>query len=205
MAGQNILMIIGDFVEDYEVMVPFQALQMVGHTVDVVCPDKKAGDKVRTAIHDFEGDQTYSEKPGHNFTLNASFAEIRAEDYDALVIPGGRAPEYLRLNENVIKLVQHFASENKPIAAICHGAQLLAAADVIRGKRCSAYPACSPEVSLAGGEYVELSVEQAVVDGNLVTAPAWPAHPRWLAQFLEVLETPKQKLVPTGNTAVASF
>ncbi|NEQ15450.1 MAG: DJ-1/PfpI family protein, partial [Moorea sp. SIO3E2] len=147
MAGKQILMLVGDFVEDYEVMVPFQGLQMVGHTVDAVCPDKKAGDIVRTAVHDFEGDQTYTEKPGHNFTLNATFDGINPEDYDALVIPGGRAPEYIRLNQDVIKIVQHFAQANKPIAAICHGAQLLAAADVIQGKKCSAYPACGPDVT----------------------------------------------------------
>jgi protease I len=170
-------------------MVPFQALQMVGHTVHAVCPKKKEGETVRTAVHDFEGDQTYSEKPGHNFTLNATFDQINVENYDALVIPGGRAPEYIRLNQQVIEMVQHFANKNKPIAAICHGAQLLAAANVIQGKRCSAYPACSPDVKLAGGEYVEIPVDEAIVDGNLVTAPAWPAHPRWLAEFLKVLGT----------------
>ncbi|NEO36920.1 MAG: DJ-1/PfpI family protein [Moorea sp. SIOASIH] len=189
MAGKQILMLVGDFVEDYEVMVPFQGLQMVGHTVDAVCPDKKAGDIVRTAVHDFEGDQTYTEKPGHNFTLNATFDGINPEDYDALVIPGGRAPEYIRLNQDVIKIVQHFAQANKPIAAICHGAQLLAAADVLQGKKCSAYPACSPDVTRAGGTYADIPVDEAVVDGNLVTAPAWPAHPRWLAEFLKVLGT----------------
>ncbi|QKD83727.1 DJ-1/PfpI family protein [Thermoleptolyngbya sichuanensis A183] len=188
MAAQ-ILMLVGDFVEDYEVMVPFQALQMIGHTVHAVCPNKKSGEFVRTAVHDFEGDQTYSEKPGHRFTLNATFAEINPASYDALVIPGGRAPEYIRLNADVINIVQHFANANKPIAAICHGAQLLAAAGAVRGKRCSAYPACGPEVTAAGGQYVDVPVTEAVVDGNLVTAPAWPAHPRWLAEFLKVLGT----------------
>ena len=189
MAAKKILMLVGDYVEDYEVMVPFQALQMVGHIVHAVCPNKKAGDKVRTAVHDFEGDQTYSEKPGHNFALNATFESVKAPEYDALVIPGGRAPEYLRLNEAVLQTVRHFAEANKPIAAICHGAQLLAAAEVIEGKRCSAYPACGPEVKRAGGHYVELAADEAVTDGNLVTAPAWPAHPRWLAEFLKVLGT----------------
>jgi protease I len=189
MAARKILMIVGDFVEDYEVMVPFQALTMAGHTVHAVCPDKRKGESVRTAIHDFEGDQTYSEKPGHNFTLNQTFAAVSGEDYDALVIPGGRAPEYLRLNERVIRMVQHFAETNKPIAAICHGAQLLAAADVLRGRKCSAYPACSPEVVKAGAEYVTLEMTDACVDGNLVTAPAWPAHPAWCRKFLEVLGT----------------
>ena len=189
MAAKKILMIVGDFVEDYEVMVPFQALLAVGHTVHAVCADKKAGESVRTAIHDFEGDQTYSEKPGHNFTLNASFNEIQAADYDALVIPGGRAPEYIRLNPAVIDMVQHFAQAGKPIASICHGAQLLAAADVIRQKSCSSYPAVGPDVTRAGGIFVDIPVDQAHVDGNLVTAPAWPAHPKWLAEFLKVLGT----------------
>ena len=189
MAAKKILMIVGDFVEDYEVMVPFQALLMVGHTVHAVCPGKKAGERVRTAVHDFEGDQTYSEKPGHNFTLNATFDEIKPETYDALVIPGGRAPEYIRLNEKVLEAVRHFAKGNKPIAAICHGAQVLAAAGVIGGKACSAYPAVGPDVRIAGGKFVDLPVDQAHVDGNLVTAPAWPAHPEWLAKFLKVLGT----------------
>jgi protease I len=189
MAAKKILMLVGDFVEDYEVMVPFQALQMVGHRVDAVCPGKKRGDKVRTAVHDFEGDQTYSEKRGHDFTVNATFDEVRESDYDALVIPGGRAPEYLRLDARVLDITRHFASARKPIAAICHGAQILAAAGVLEGRRCSAYPAVGPEVSRAGGRYAEIAVDAAVTDGNLVTAPAWPAHPAWLAQFLGVLGT----------------
>ena len=189
MSAKKILMIVGDFVEDYEVMVPFQALQAVGHTVHAVCPDKKAGEAVRTAVHDFEGDQTYSEKRGHNFSLNASFDEIRGEDYDALVIPGGRAPEYIRLNERVIQIVRHFSDADKPIATICHGAQVLAAANVLKGKNCSAYPAVGPDVKSAGGEYMDIPVDHAHRDGNLVTAPAWPAHPQWLAFFLEVLGT----------------
>jgi len=189
MAGKKILMLVGDFVEDYEVMVPFQALQMVGHTVHAVCPGKKAGEKVRTAVHDFEGDQTYSEKPGHNFTLNATFDNINPAEYDALVIPGGRAPEYIRMNEKVLEIVRHFADNNKPIAAICHGAQVLTAAGVVKGRKINAYPAVGPEVKVAGGEYVELPWDKAIVDGNIVTAPAWPAHPDWLAKFLELLGT----------------
>jgi protease I len=189
MAAKKILMLVGDYVEDYEVMVPFQALQLVGHAVDAVCPGKSAGQQVRTAIHDFEGDQTYSEKRGHNFTLNAAFEAVRAEEYDALVIPGGRAPEYLRLNPAVLTIVQQFAAAGKPIAAICHGAQLLAAAGVLQGRSCSAYPAVAPEVRSAGGEWVEVPLDGAHVDGNLVTAPAWPAHPAWLARFLQRLGT----------------
>jgi protease I len=182
-------MLVGDFVEDYEVMVPFQALQMVGHTVHAVCPGKIAGETVKTAVHDFEGDQTYSEKRGHNFTLNATFDEVKPHDYDALVIPGGRAPEYLRLNRCVIEIVQHFFQTNKPVAAICHGAQILSAANVLKGRTCSCYPAVSPEVTGTGGKYADIAVDKACVDGSLVTAPAWPAHPAWLAEFLKLLGT----------------
>ncbi len=189
MAGKRILMICGDFGEDYETMVPFQALLAVGHTVHAVCPDKKAGGQIATAIHDFEGQQTYSEKRGHNFTLNATFGEIDPSSYDALVIPGGRAPEYLRMNPKVIEAVQHFFQANKPVAAICHGAQILAAAGVLEGRKCSAYPACRTEVELARGKYADIAVDAAVTDGNLVTAPAWPAHPAWIAQFLALLGT----------------
>jgi len=195
MSQSRILMLVGDYVEDYEVMVPFQALQVVEHTVDAVCPNKKAGEFVRTAIHDFEGDQTYSEKRGHNFMLNATFADLKPESYDALVIPGGRAPEYLRLNPRVLEIVRHFAETHKPIAAICHAAQLLAAARVLDGRRCSCYPAVSPDVAAAGGTYVDLPMDQACVDGNLVTAPAWPAHPAWLGAFLKVLAAPSTRPV----------
>lgn len=189
MAAKKLLMLVGDYVEDYEVMVPFQALQMVGHTVDAVCPNKRAGDFVRTAIHDFEGDQTYSEKRGHNFTVNATFDDIKPESYDALVLPGGRAPEYIRLNPRVLEIVRHFATHDKPMAAICHAAQLLAAADVLQGKSCSCYPAISPDVTRSGGTYADVGLSGAHTCGNLVTAAAWPAHPAWLAQFLKVLGT----------------
>jgi protease I len=192
MSAQKILMITGDFTEDYETMVPFQALLAMGYEVDAVCPGKKAGESVATCIHDFEGDQTYTEKRGHNFALNATFADINAADYDALVIPGGRAPEYLRLNGAVLEAVSHFMSEAKPVAAICHGAQILTAAKVIEGRTVSAYPACRPEVELAGATYADIAVDAAVTDGNLVTAPAWPAHPAWIAQFHKVLSTTQQ-------------
>ena len=189
MAAKKILMLVGDYVEDYEVMVPFQALLMVGHHVHAVCPGKTAGQTVRTAIHDFEGDQTYSEKPGHLFALNFDFDKVKASAYDALVVPGGRAPEYLRLNEKVLELVREFNKVGKPIAAVCHGAQLLAAAGTLEGRECSAYPACAPEVRLAGGTFIDIDVTKAHVQGNLATAPAWPAHPAWLAAFLVLLGT----------------
>src|SRR5215213_5824121 len=187
MTAKKILFLVGDFAEDYEVMVPFQALSMLGYVAHAVCPEKKAGDTIKTAIHDFEGHQTYTEKPGHTFTLNAAFADADAKDYDALMLTGCRAPEYLRLDPRVIALVREFTAENKPIAAICHAVQILAAADVIRGRRVSGYAACAPEVRLAGGEYVETPPDGAVRDGNLVTGFAWPAHPQWLSLFLAVL------------------
>jgi len=189
MAARKILMIVGDYVEDYEAMVPFQALTMVGHTVHAVCPNKRSGETVRTAVHDFDGAQTYSEKPGHNFALNANFGGLNPEDYDALVIPGGRAPEYLRLDDKVLRVVKHFVTKKKPIAAICHGAQLLATAGGVQGRKCSAYPAVGPDVNAAGGTWVDIPLDTVHVEGNLVTAPAWPAHPAWLAAFLKVLGT----------------
>lgn len=189
MSAKKILMLVGDFVEDYEAMVPFQMLVMVGHTVHAACPGKKEGQSVRTAVHDFEGDQTYSEKPGHNFRLNASFDELRPQDYDALVLPGGRAPEYIRLNERVLEAVRHFAYAGKPVAAICHAAQILLAAGVVQGRQCMAYPALKPDLLRAGAKWCEpnAGLSDAFVDGNLVTAPAWPAHPEWIRRFLEVL------------------
>jgi protease I len=189
MAAKKILMLVGDYVEDYEAMVPFQMLTMVGHTVHAVCPGKKAGESVRTAVHDFEGDQTYSEKRGHNFAINATFEEINPADYDGLVIPGGRAPEYIRLNEDVLDIVRHFAEADKPIASICHGQQVLAAAGVVEGKLCTAYPAVKPDLMRAGAKWGEVNetFSNAYVDGNLVTAAAWPGHPEWMRKFLKLL------------------
>ncbi|MBJ6353761.1 MULTISPECIES: DJ-1/PfpI family protein [unclassified Acinetobacter] len=185
--SKKILMLVGDYAEDYETMVPFQFLIGLGYTVHAVCPNKKNGDHIATAIHDFEGEQTYSEKRGHNFAINYDFDAVNTEDYVGLVIPGGRAPEYLRMNDRVIEIVREFDRVKKPIAAVCHGAQLLAAADILQGRLCSAYPACAAEVKLAGGQYADIAVTEAVTDGHLVTAPAWPAHPAWLAQFVKVL------------------
>ena len=187
MSSPKVLILAGDFVEDYEMMVPFQTLLTFGYEVDVVCPEKKAGDQIRTAVHDFEGDQTYSEKPGHNFTLNADFDSVDVSHYAGLVIPGGRSPEYLRLNERVLEIVRHFFESAKPVAAVCHGVQLLSAAGVLKGRRCTAYPACGPEVTLAQGEFVLFDVDGVLVDGNLVTSPAWPAHPAFLREFVKLL------------------
>jgi protease I len=191
MAGKKILMIVGDFVEDYEAMVPFQCLLMLGHDVQTVCPGKAAGAHVKTAVHDFEGDQTYTEKPGHLFKVTADFDKVDAQAFDALVIPGGRAPEYLRLNEKVLAVVKHFFDKKKPVAAICHAAQLLAAADVLSGRSCTAYPAVRPEVERAGAKWIapDDSASNAHVDGNLVSAVAWPGHPNWLREFATILGT----------------
>jgi protease I len=187
MTTKQLLLLAGDYVEDYEVMVPYQALEFVGYQVHVVCPGKSAGQTIKTAVHDNEGDQTYTEKPGHNFTLNASFAEIRAADYAGLLLPGGRAPEYLRLNEDVLNLVRSFVEDKKPIAAICHGIQVLTAAGVVKGRRCTTYAACGPEITAAGGQYVAIPIDQAYVEGNFVTAPAWPAHAALLSEFAKLL------------------
>ena len=189
MSVKKILLLVGDFVEDYEAMVPFQMLLMVGHEVHSVCPGKKAGETVATAVHDFEGHQTYSEKPGHNFMITTTFEDVRADDYDALVIPGGRSPEYLRLDPAVIACVRHFAKANKPIAAICHGQQILTAAGVIQGKTCTGYPAVRPDIEAAGATWCDVNAtfSNACVDGNIVTGPAWPAHPEWMRKFLGVL------------------
>ena len=186
---KKILIIAGDYVEDYEIMVPFQILKMVGYKVDVICPGKKAGEKIKTAIHDFEGDQTYSEKRGHNFVLTADFETVDPEEYDGLVIPGGRAPEYIRLNEKVLSIVRYFFEKNKPVASICHGQQVLAAAGVLKGRSCTGYPAIKPELIAAGARWIEPNdqLSNVHVDGNLVTASAWPGHPEWMRRFLELL------------------
>jgi protease I len=185
--SKKILFLVGDYVEDYEVMVPFQTLGAVGYTVEAACPDKAVGDVIRTSIHDFEGDQTYSEKRGHNFGINKNFSEVNESEYDGLVIPGGRAPEYLRLNPRVLEITRHFFETNKPVAVICHGPQILAAAGVLKGRKSTSYPAVGPDVTNGGGEYVSIPVDQAMTEGNLVSAPAWPAHPAWMSQFLTLM------------------
>lgn len=185
--AKKILMLVGDFTEDYETMVPFQALSMLGYQVDAVCPDKKAGDVVRTAVHDFLGDQTYTEKTGHNFAITADFDAVDTADYVGLFITGGRAPEYIRLNARVIEIVQEFFKDKKPVAAICHGPQVLTAAGVLKGYKATAYPAVGPDVVLAGGTYVEVDASEAVVDGNLVTAPAWPGDTAIIREFAKLL------------------
>lgn len=184
---KKILFLTGDFAEDYETMVPVQMLEMVGYEVHSVCPGKKKGETIKTAIHDFEGDLTYTEKPGHNFMLSYSFDQIDVDDYVGIAIAGGRAPEYLRLNQKVLEIVKHFFDTNKPVAAVCHGIQILTAAGVVKGRKLTAYPAVGPEVTIAGGEFQDIPATDAYVDGNLVTSPAWPGHPAWIREFLKVL------------------
>eukprot|EP00475_Leptophrys_vorax_P024096 TRINITY_DN3314_c0_g1_i11.p2 TRINITY_DN3314_c0_g1~~TRINITY_DN3314_c0_g1_i11.p2 ORF type:complete len:391 (+),score=29.49 TRINITY_DN3314_c0_g1_i11:189-1361(+) len=189
-SDKRVLVLCGDFMEDYEVMVPVQAMQALGYRVDAVCPGKKSGDTCKTAIHDFEGDQTYTEKPGHNFALTADFDSVNVDDYDALVVPGGRAPEYLSLNARVLEIVQQFDAKQKPIASICHGQQILAAANVLKGKKCTAYPAVKPTVVLAGGVWQEPEpISKCFTDSNLITGAAWPAHPEFIAQLMVALGT----------------
>lgn len=185
--SKKILMLAGDFVEDYEVMVPFQAMQAVGLQVDAVCPGKKSGETVATAIHDFIGFQTYAELRGHNFAINKDFDAVKPEEYDGLYVCGGRAPEYIRLNKRVLDITRHFFDSNKPVAAICHGIQILTAADVVKGRRLTAYPAVGPEVTIAGGQFEEIGVSEAITDGNLTTSPAWPGHPAILREFYKLL------------------
>jgi protease I len=186
--AKKLLMIVGDFAEDYEVMVPFQALQIVGHEVHAVCPDKKKGDKIITAVHQMEQYQTYTESNGHFFELNYSFDSVKADDYDGLVLPGGRAPEYLKMNPNVIKICQHFLDSDKPIAAVCHGISILTLLNNIKGRTMTCFPTVMFEVKFAGAVYQEAKFEEAVVDKNIVTAVAWTGHVEWLRKFLEVLE-----------------
>ncbi|MUV57041.1 DJ-1/PfpI family protein [Halogeometricum sp. CBA1124] len=192
--GKKLLMLVGDFGEDYETMVPFQALQMVGHEVDAVCPEKSAGETVKTAIHDFRGDQTYLEERGHDFEVTATFDEVDPAEYDALVVPGGRAPEYLRTYEEVLDVVRHFFEAEKPVATLCHGPQILAAAGVLDGYEMTSYPAVRPEVEAAGCSWVD----EVTVDDNLVTAQAWPDHPEWLAEFLKLLGTEVSEAEPAA-------
>ncbi len=185
--SKKILLLCGDYTEDYETMVPFQSLEMLGYKVDAVCPDKKSGETVKTAVHDFLGEQTYSEKEGHNFALTADFDSVKTEDYVGLFITGGRAPEYIRLNARVIEIVKEFFAANKPVAAICHGSQILTAAGVLKGKKATAYPAVGPDINLAGGTYVAVDAADTVVDGNLVTSPAWPGDTKIVREFVNLL------------------
>ncbi len=185
--AKKVLLIVGDYVEDYEAMVPFQAMGSVGIEVHAVAPERKKGDVVPTAVHDFTGDQTYKELPGHNFVINYDFDMVNLEDYDGLYIAGGRSAEYIRLNEKVIKFTRYFFDNNKPVAAICHGIQVLTTARVLDGRVLTAYVAVGPDIELAGGTWKNIPADQAIVDRNLVTSPAWPGHQAILKEFYKLL------------------
>ena len=185
--SKKILMLAGDFVEDYELMVPYQALESLGFHVDVVCPDKKTGDTIATAIHDFTDYQTYIELRGHNFVITKNFDDVRLEEYCVLNITGGRAPEYIRLNKKVLDYTRYFFERKLPVAAICHGIQILTAAKVVSGRTLTCYAAVAPEVDLAGGIYKNIAPAEAITDGNLTTSPAWPGHQAILAEFYKLL------------------
>ena len=190
MTGKKILMLVGEFSEEYEIFVFEQAMHAVGHSVDVVCPDKKVGDAIKTSLHDFEGDQTYTEKPGHLYTLNKTFSQAKPEEYDAVYVAGGRGPEYIRIDTRVQDIVRHFHETGKPIFTICHGVQVLISVDgVVKGKRVAALQYCEPEVRLAGGTYVDVEPTGACVDGNLVSAKGWPGLAAFIRECLKVLGT----------------
>ena len=185
--AKKVLLLVGDYVEDYEAMVPFQAMGAIGIEVDAIAPDRKKGDTVPTAVHDFTGDQTYKELRGHNFAINKNFDQVNPDEYDGLYIAGGRSAEYIRLNKRVIEIVQHFFEKNKPVAAICHGIQVLTTAKVLKDRTLTAYVAVGPDIELAGGVWKNIPADQSVVDGNLVTSPAWPGHQAILRDFYKLL------------------
>ncbi|RRH69278.1 DJ-1/PfpI family protein [Falsigemmobacter faecalis] len=190
MPAKSILMLCGEFTEEYEIFVFQQGMEAVGHTVHVVCPDKKKGEMIQTSLHDFEGHQTYIERFGHLAEINKTFSEINPDDYDAVYCAGGRGPEYIRTDKRIQALVRHFHEAQKPIFTICHGVQILIAVDgVVRGKRVAALGACEPEVTLAGGTYVDVLPHEAIVDGTMVSAKGWTGLAAFMRECLKVLGT----------------
>ena len=190
MSGKKILMLVGEFSEEYEIFVFEQTMHAVGHTVHVVCPDKKSGEVLKTSLHDFEGHQTYTEKLGHDYYLNKTFADVNPAEYDAVYCAGGRGPEYIRIDKRVQAIVRHFHDTGKPIFTICHGVQILIAVDgVVRGREVAALQYCEPEVTLAGGKYIDVAPTGAHVDGNLVSAKGWPGLSNFMRECLKVLGT----------------
>jgi len=182
MAAPKILILTGDAAESLEVIYPYQRLQEEGYEVRIAAPAKK---KLHFVVHDFEpGYDTYTEKPGYSWDADLAFKDVNPADYAALVIPGGRAPEYIRNNPDCQRIIQHFFQQSKPVAQICHAALALAAAGVLKGKRTAAYPALEPDVRAAGAEFVN---SEAVVDGHMISARAWPDHPAWMREFVKLL------------------
>ncbi|MBP7000865.1 DJ-1/PfpI family protein [Amaricoccus sp.] len=198
----KILMLTGEFTEEYEIYVYQQGMEAIGHTVHVVCPDKKKGEMIRTSLHDFEGHQTYLERYGHLAEINKTFAEVDVTEYDAVYCAGGRGPEYIRTDKRVQAMVKHFHDEGKPIFTICHGVQILVAVDgVVKGKRVGALGACEPEVRLAGGTYVDLSPTESLIDGNMVSAKGWTALAAFMRDCNTVLGTEVRHGEPLARRA----
>ncbi|MFL9503723.1 DJ-1/PfpI family protein (plasmid) [Rhodopseudomonas palustris] len=190
MAGKKILMLCGEFTEEYEIYVFQQGMEAVGHTVHVICPDKKKGEMIQTSLHDFEGHQTYIERFGHLAEINKTFSEVDLNEYDAVYCAGGRGPEYIRTDKRIQAMVRHFHEEKKPIFTICHGVQILVAVDgVVRGKKVAALGACEPEVILAGGTYIDVKPHEAYVDGTMVSAKGWTGLAAFMRECLKVLGT----------------
>ena len=182
MARPKVLILTGDAAESLEVMYPYQRLLEEGYDVKIAAPSKK---KLQFVVHDFEpGYDTYTEKPGYSWDADLAFADVQTGDYAAIVIPGGRAPEYIRNDPNFRKIVRYFFDQKKPVAQICHAALGLIAAGVMKGRRCAAYPALEADVQAAGAEFVN---SEAVVDGVMVSARAWPDHPAWMREFIKIL------------------
>lgn len=195
MAKPKILILTGDAAESLEVMYPYQRLQEEGYDVRIAAPSKK---KLRFVVHDFEpGYDTYTEKPGYSWDADLAFADVNPADYVAVVIPGGRAPEYIRNHSDFRRIIRHFCEQEKPVAQICHAALALIAAGVLKGRRTAAYPALEPDIRAAGAEFVN---SEAVVDGTMVSARAWPDHPAWMREFIKLL---KQKAPVQEQTAAA--
>jgi protease I len=180
----RILMLAGDAAESLEVMYPYQRLLEEGYDVDIAAPSKK---KLQFVVHDFvDGYDTYTEKPGYTWQADVAFSDVKPENYIALVIPGGRAPEYIRNDPDVQRIVKHFFGDQKPVAQLCHAPLVLAAAGVLSGRRTAAYPALAPDVRAAGAQFID---SEAVVDGNMVSARAWPDHPAWMREFMALLRS----------------
>jgi protease I len=178
----KVLVLTGDAAESLEVMYPYQRLLEEGYDVDIAAPSKK---KLQFVVHDFvEGYDTYTEKPGYTWDADLAFSEVDPSAYAAVVIPGGRAPEYIRNDPDFVRIIEHFFSEEKPVAQLCHAPLALASAGVLKGRRTAAYPALQPDVEAVGAEYVDGA---GVVDGVMVSARAWPDHPVWMREFVRLL------------------
>jgi len=177
---KKILLLAGDAVEALEIYYPYFRCLEEGYNVTIAAPSKK---KVQTVVHDFIGWDTYTESKGYLIEAHLCFEDVNPEGYDGLIIPGGRAPEYIRLNQNVPKIVAHFFEANKPVAAICHAALILTTVrQYLEGREMTAYIACKPDVEAAGATYIE---EPLHVQGNLISGHAWPDLPGFMKEFIK--------------------